>query len=143
MSVETQVAITLYYLADGGKMTKISNSFGLGLVYVNLFGLWPGSIHYTWMFGDSALSGMFRDGTIPKCERIIVEGGPAVPVCILGDPAYPLLPILMKEFSKVRKNSSERFFGQRLSSARMVIECTVGQLKARFGCLRREMDINL
>ena len=95
------------------------------------------------MFGDSALSGMFRDGTIPKCERIIVEGGPTVPVCILGDPAYPLLPILMKEFSKVRKNSSERFFGQRLSSARMVIECAFGRLTARFGCLRREMDINL
>ena len=32
MSAETQVAITLYYLADGGRMTKISNSFGLGLV---------------------------------------------------------------------------------------------------------------
>ena len=38
--------------------------------------------------------------------------------------------------TKVGKNSRERFFGQRLSSARMVIECT-------FGCLRREMDINL
>ena len=25
----------------------------------------------------------------------------------------------------------------------MVIECTFGRLKARFGCLRRDMDINL
>ena len=25
----------------------------------------------------------------------------------------------------------------------MVIECAFGQLKARFGCFRREMDINL
>ena len=95
------------------------------------------------MFENSALNGMFRDGTIPKCERIIVEGKPAVPVCILGDPAYPLLPFLMKEFSKGGKNSRERFFGQRLSSARMVIECAFGRLTARFGCLRREMDINL
>ena len=71
------------------------------------------------------------------------RGDPEVPVCILGDPAYPLLPFLMKEFSKGGKNSSERFFGQRLSSARMVIECAFGRLKARFGCLRREMDINL
>ena len=30
VSVETQVAITLYYLADEGRMRKISNSFGLG-----------------------------------------------------------------------------------------------------------------
>ena len=82
------------------------------------------------MFGNSALNGMFRNGTIPKCERIIVEGEPAVPVC-------------MKEFSKGGKNSSERFFGQRLSSARAVIECAFGRLKARFDCLKREMDINL
>ena len=86
---------------------------------------------------------MFRDGTIPKCERIIVEGEPAVPACILGDPAYPLLPLLMKEFSKQGKNSNGRFFGQHLSSARMVIECIFERLKARFSCLRREMDVNL
>ena len=85
---------------------------------------------------------MFKDGTIPKCETITVEGEPGIPVCILGDPAYPLLPFLMKEFSKGGKNSSKRFFGQRLSSARMIIECAFGRLKVRFGCLRREMDIN-
>ena len=86
---------------------------------------------------------MFRDKTIPKYEIIIVEGEPAVPVCILGDPACPLLLFLMKEFSKGGKSSSKRFFGQCLSSARMVIECAFGRLKARFVCLRREMDINL
>ena len=49
----------------------------------------------------------------------------------------------MKEFSKGGKNSSESFFRQRLSSAKMVIQCAFGRLKARFGCLSREMDINL
>ena len=49
----------------------------------------------------------------------------------------------MKEFSKGGKNSSERFFGQRLCSARMVLECAFGRLKARFGGLRREMNMNL
>ena len=73
------------------------------------------------MFGNSALNGMFRDGTTPKCERMGDEGEPAVPVRILGDPAYSLLPFL-KKFSKGGKNSSECFFGQRLSSARMVQE---------------------
>ena len=76
-------------------------------------------------------------------QKIIVKGEPAVPVCIFGDPPYPLLPFLMKEFLKGGKNSSKRIFDQRLSLARMLIKCALGWLKARFGCLRREMDINL
>ena len=66
---------------------------------------------------------------ISKCERIIVEGEPAVSICILGDPAYSLLPFMMKEFSEGGKNSSRCFSGQRLSSARIVFECAFGRLK--------------
>ena len=56
---------------------------------------------------------------------------------------YPLLPFVNKEFAgNGGKNQSEQFYGFRLSSARMVIECTFGRLKARFGCLKRDMDIN-
>ena len=35
MSAETQVAVTLYYLADQGRMRKVSNSFGLGKATVS------------------------------------------------------------------------------------------------------------
>ena len=38
----------------------------------------------------------------------------------------------MKEFANGRKDESEEFFGFRLYSARMVIECAFGRLKARF-----------
>ena len=49
----------------------------------------------------------------------------------------------MKEFPNGRKSQSELFYGFPLSSTRMVIECSFGRLKARFGCLRKDMDINL
>ena len=49
----------------------------------------------------------------------------------------------MKEFANGEKNQSEQFYGFLLSSDRMAIECSFGRLKARFGCLRRDMDINL
>ena len=49
----------------------------------------------------------------------------------------------MKEFAEGAKDAQERFFGYRLSSARMVVECAFRRLKAHFGCLRREMDVNL
>ena len=75
-------------------------SVGCNHCFMEVLIKWPGSVHAARMFGNSALNEMFSDGTIPKCERIIVEGEPAVPVCILGDPAYPLPPFLMKVFSK-------------------------------------------
>ena len=78
-----------------------------------------------------------------SCSKIIVEGEDPVHVCTLGDPAYPLLPFLMKEFVNGGSNVKEQFLGFKLSSARVVIECTFGRLKGRFGCLRREMDRNI
>ena len=50
---------------------------------------------------------------------------------------------LKKEFKNGGKNQAEDLFGFPLYSARMVVECALGRLKARFSCLRTEMDINL
>ena len=74
---------------------------------------------------------------------MIVEGEDPVPVCIVGDPAYPLLPYLMNEFAKGGSTVQEQFFGYKLSSARMIIECAFGRLKARFGILTKEMDLSM
>ena len=94
------------------------------------------------MFGNSAINTKLRDRVIPPC-KIIVGGEQEVPICILCDPAYPLLPYLMKEFAKVGKTPQEQFFGYRLSSLRMVIECAFCRLKPRFGILRRPMDLSI
>ena len=74
---------------------------------------------------------------------MIVPSEDPVPICFLGDPTYPFLPFLTKEYTNDGKIPDEQIFGFRLSSARMVIECAFGRLKARFGCLRRNMDIRL
>ena len=73
----------------------------------------------------------------------IVEDEIPVPVFILGDPAYLLLSFVIKEYPDGGTSPAEQFFGYRLSSARMVIECSFGRLKGRFGALRRPMDIKL
>ena len=41
--------------------------------------------------------------------KILLEGRDPLPVFLLGDPAYPVLPFLMKEFSGGGRNERESF----------------------------------
>ena len=231
VSVEKQIAVTLYYLSDEGRYRKVANAFGLGKSTIseivrrvcavisivlgpkyiklpktedkvkeaiekfhekhgfpqclgaidgthifiqqpkvnptdylnrkNRFSMniqalcdykycftdvvikWPGSVHDARMFYNSRLNEMLQNDTIAPLYTTLVPGTVPVPVCILGDPAYPLLPRVMKEFPGGGNTVKEQFFGYRLSSARMAIECAFGRLKGRFGALRRDMDINI
>ena len=51
---------------------------------------WPGSLHDARVFGDSAKYMKFINGVISSCKQVIVGSEQEVPVCLLGDPAYPL-----------------------------------------------------
>ena len=49
----------------------------------------------------------------------------------------------MKEYSNGGSNQQEQYYGMTLSQSRMVIEYAFGLLRARYGALKRPMDINL
>ena len=104
---------------------------------------WSGSVHGARVFANSSITELLRNGTIPRYPKVIVDGEKAVPISLLGDPAYQLLPNLLNEFAKGGSTEKEQFFGYRLSSARAVVECAFGRLNARFGILRRAIDIGL
>ncbi len=77
------------------------------------------------------------------CPKKILLDGDTVSICFFGDPAYLLLPFVMKDFLGSGNGIQEEYYGHSLSSARIVIECSFGRLKSRSGCLKREMDVKM
>ena len=86
------------------------------------------------MFSNSKLNELLKNEVIPPCRQRICDED--IPIFIIGDPAYPYF----MEYAGGGTNRQEQYFGFRLCSARYIIECAFGRLKARFGCLKRAMD---
>ena len=104
---------------------------------------WPGSVHDARVFSNS---GLFIQGNsnnlFPKWFKQI--DGVRVPIFLLGDPAYPLLPWLMKPFPRhANLTRSQKSYNYRQSRARMVVENAFGRLKARWRCLLKRYDCHI
>uniref|UniRef100_A0A452H3T0 DDE Tnp4 domain-containing protein n=1 Tax=Gopherus agassizii TaxID=38772 RepID=A0A452H3T0_9SAUR len=107
--------------------------------FTNIHVRWLGRVHDTHVFRNTTLFKRLQQGNYFPDQKITV-GDVEMPVVILGDPAYPLMPWLMKPYTG--SLDSEELFNYRLSKYRMVVECAFGRLKARWHTLLTRSDLS-
>ena len=72
----------------------ICNAFGQ---FLNVEIKWPGSVHDARVFANSEIQKSFSEKRFALFYRELIPGEEAVSQLLIGDPAYPLLPNVMKE----------------------------------------------
>lgn len=104
---------------------------------------WPGKVHDARVLNNSQLFAKGERGDLFE-DRTAIINATRVPVVVLGDPAYPLRPWLMKPFINTGTLSTEqRQFNYRLSKARVVVEHAFGCLKGRWRCLHKKLSVHV
>ena len=76
--------------------------------FFNVYVGWPGSVRDARFLSNLEVYQKGESGTlVPSCIRTL--SGVPVPVVILGDPAYPLLPWLLMPYQGVDLSDKQKF----------------------------------
>lgn len=98
-------------------------------------------MHDARVFANSSLYQKATDGNILQGNERYLNGK-EVPIVLIGDSGYPLLPWLIKPFAFTGMlTQKQKEFNYRLSRARIVVENAFGRLKARWQCLLKQNDM--
>ena len=105
---------------------------------------WPGSVHDARVFSNSSIFKKGNEGNLFPDDLTAEIQGVAMSPFIVADPAYPLLPWVLKGFPRSDDQPRrERVFNYRLSRARMTVENTFGRWKGRFIRFRKYVDMEV
>jgi len=100
----------------------------------------PGSCHDAEVLRESDL---YRNHDTMMPRGVKTVDGMDIPYLILGDPAYPLLPWLMKNYPYDRNSTAEMdSFNVHLNKGRVLVENAFGRLKARWRILLKQSEVH-
>lgn len=104
---------------------------------------WPGRVHDARVFSNSSLYDRGQNNRLFPSDTVRIANED-VPIVILGDPAYPLLPWLMKAFpDNGHLTTQQKHYNYCLSKTRVIVEHAYGRLKGRWRCLQKRLDIDV
>ena len=105
---------------------------------------WPGSVHDARVFSNSVIFKKGNEGKLFPNGLTKEINGEEIPPFIVADPAYPLLPWVLKGYPN-DKNAprQERVFNYRLNRARVTVENTFGRWKGRFIRFSKRVDMEV
>ncbi len=102
---------------------------------------WPGSVHDARVPANSGKYHRANNKEILQGERMNVNGQD-IPIFLVGDSAYPLLPWLNKPFAMSSSlTDQQKTFNYMICRGRVIMEIAFGQLKARWRRLLKQNDM--
>ena len=133
-----------YYNRKGWHSIILQGTVDFRGWFTDIYVGWPGRVHDARVFANSSLYSRGQQNTLFTPNTSVSLSGADVPLVLLGDPAYPLLPWLMKAYvNNGHLTTQKKLFNYRLSKARVVVEHTYGRLKGRWRCLLKRLDIDV
>ena len=103
---------------------------------------WPGSCHDAKVHANSSINRKMQHKEIPITYKQIIPDEAKIANYLIGDPAYPLTSLCMKEHKSCKSNA-KAVFNSMLRKARNPTECAYGRLEARWGILNKKIDFKL
>ena len=132
---------TDYYNRKGWYSVLVQAVVDYRYCFLDIYTGWPGSVNDARVFVHSSFyrkanSGQLLANATRRINNI------DVPVFVIGDSAYPLLPWVMKPFTQPNVDTAEkRAYNYRICRGRIVVEIAFGRLKARWRRLMKRNDM--
>ena len=99
----------------------------------------PGRNCDSYILQESNLNKLLNSNTFDKVTRNM--GATTVPLCLIGDSAFPLSRHIMKPYPDIQGlTEMQAFYNSKICGARRVIENAYGHLKGRFRKVFKKME---